>query len=435
MQGGKRSISLYLVKLWVWLMGLRYLMLGVLLVSVEVNYICMFVYHHCPNKYFFHCFADLKKFPYPTIRLGVKERRKQILSYPEEARDWRVILSDDNLRQSSLWRGSSFTSEGTVSLSTRPLPRMVFLSTSLETLYGRQGSQIIPELTVKERAFAARVMSKSYQFEMKGPDAALEKMRAGRKKKKVTEVSSDLEVSETVIPVRSPPVIPVSTSPVRKGKERRRDDVDDADWAGDSIRLTFPFDASAYADIRPFRKELGKLLWPEDRNALVGLKSGAPDATVDHIFLGLQGVLHLSERIRELEKSVKKLRTERVDLDDILKGRDEEIARLKVELQTQLDVGRLAGDRAKTLEEQLEAVNSTVSFLTEKLKLVGTEGEVQARAQMAQDYLDGRAETWNTAKMFEAYAELMERRAEEAAEVADLAASLGGLGTGGPSAD
>ncbi|XP_057796884.1 uncharacterized protein LOC131012929 [Salvia miltiorrhiza] len=261
-------------------------------------------------------------------------------------------------------------------------------------------------------------------------------MRAGRKKKKkVTEDSSDLEVSETVIPISASPIIPVSTSPVRRGKERRRDDVDDADWAGDSIRLTFPFDASAYADVRPFRKELGKLLWPEDRNALVGLKSGAPDATVDHIFLGLQGVLHLSERIRELEKSVKKLRTERVDLDDILKGRDEEIARLKVELQTQLDVGRLAGDRAKTLEEQLEAVNSTVSFLTEKLDFVGTEGEVQARAQMAQDYLDGRAGTWNTASMLEAYAELMEKRAEEAAEVADLAVSLGGLGTGGPSAD
>ncbi|XP_057789825.1 uncharacterized protein LOC131006674 isoform X2 [Salvia miltiorrhiza] len=73
--------------------------------------------------------ANLKNFPYPTVWLDVKERLKKILSYPEEARDWRVILSDDNLRQSSLWRGTSFTSE-------------------------------------------ARVMSKSYRFEMKGPDAA-----------------------------------------------------------------------------------------------------------------------------------------------------------------------------------------------------------------------------------------------------------------------
>ncbi|XP_057785272.1 uncharacterized protein LOC131002822 [Salvia miltiorrhiza] len=212
-----------------------------------------------------------------------------------------------------------------------------------------------------------RVMSKPYQFEMKGPDAALAKMHVGRKKKKVTEVSSDLEVSETVISIPTSPVIPISTSPIRKGNERRRDDDDDAGWASDSIRLTFPFDASAC----PYRKELGKLLWPEDRNALVGLKSGAPDATVDHIFLG---VLHLSERIRELEKSAKQLRTEQVELDGILKSRDEEIARLKVDLQTQLDVGRLSGDQAKTLAKQLEAIYSTILFLTEKLDFVDTEG-------------------------------------------------------------
>lgn len=115
----------------------------------------------------------LKKFYYPTVRLGVKERVDQFLSFPAKCRDRWVILSKDNLRQSSLWGNVFRILEGTVPLSILLPSQVVFIARSLEKVNERP---LLPKLTLEERAFTYQVMSQNYQSVPKGAGVALECM-------------------------------------------------------------------------------------------------------------------------------------------------------------------------------------------------------------------------------------------------------------------
>lgn len=132
--------------------------------------------------------------------------------------------------------------------------------------------------------------------------------------------------------------------------------------------------------------------------------------------------------MNELFAQVKALTSERNEIHaeaESLKSSLAETELLKEELQAQLEAQKEDASRAQA---ELQA---KVATLQDRMKEIALETEIQLRAKMAREYLEGKAGTWDTAKYISDDGELRRRWSEEDAR----AMSIGEMTTGEPRVD
>ncbi|XP_057803426.1 uncharacterized protein LOC131018736 [Salvia miltiorrhiza] len=302
---------------------------------------------------------------------GLPERAQRFYSFPEEDRDWRVILSEDNLRGSSLWCEIPVRTE----------------------------DQAMADLPF---------------YQPKGSRAAYERIQ--QKKKKVMVSSSEEPTTDLLDAVSLP-------SPVGRGKRSVSSVV--SDQSGGSIIMKFPVDAAAYTPCAPLLEDRARL-------DAAGYDS-AMEAIVSHSLLGTRGILYLGDKVKELEKQLMKLRAEQVDcrkenrdlkkckveLDNVIKGLQEQV------VSHEQDAGKL-----HEVLENLEAVSARVRDLEfeivqlkNMMEDVGLETEVLIRGEIYQEFCDGKSGEWDIDRCILEMEKLLQQRAEKAAAIRARAAA------------
>ncbi|XP_062089693.1 uncharacterized protein LOC133796235 [Humulus lupulus] len=202
----------------------------------------------------------------------------------------------------------------------------------------------------------------------------------------------------------------------------------------EKIELSFSSSASTHSEFGPHLEEVNKLLWPKDKDRFdqLGSKSSL-SASISHAFQGMQGLMWANEKIQEFEKQVKRLNCQNVDLRSEVRGLKtckKVLEKLNGELKTQLDVKELDASRLQPTLATLANVQAKVDMLEGRLTNIALEAEIQCRGQMAIDFRDGKADSWNVTQFIADYEELQQMRVEEAIQANNLAISFGDMTTG-----
>lgn len=215
--------------------------------------------------------------PFAWVVRGAQERVDRFAKFPEEDRRWQVILSDFNLRGSSLWSHIPQPTEGIALPTSRIQSRIILVTRSLELL-GYDPS-LLSELTPDERNFADLLMAgETFRLNLSG-SGAMERLRA-RKKQVATTSHPEKDVVNEVPPPPSP-----AAGKSQKAKKKRPSPADSSDWFADKIGLSFPSSASAHSDFGPHLEEVHKLLWPEDKDRFDQLgPQSSLSATASYVF-------------------------------------------------------------------------------------------------------------------------------------------------------
>ena len=147
----------------------------------------------------------------------------------------------------------------------------------------------------------------------------------------------------------------------------------------------------------------------------------------------MQGLMWANEKVQELEKQVKTLKSQNVDLRSEVKGLKtckKDLEKLNGDLKTQLDAKELDASRLQPTLDTLANVRTKVDMLEGRLTDIALEAEIQCRGQMAIEFRDGKADSWNVTQFIADYEELQQMRVEEAIQANNLAVSFGDMTTG-----
>ncbi|XP_062077116.1 uncharacterized protein LOC133782000 isoform X2 [Humulus lupulus] len=323
--------------------------------------------------------------PFAWVCRGAQGRVDRFAEFREEDRRWQAILSEENLRGSSLWS---------------QVPRH-------------------PEDLL--------MAGEMFRLNLTG-FGAMERLRA-RKKQAIASSSAENDVVNEVPPLPLP-----TAGKTQKNKKKRTSPTDSSDWFAEKIELSFPSSASAHSEFRPHLEEVNKLLWPEDKDRFdqLGSKSSL-SASISHVFQGMQGLMWANEKIQELEKQVKTLNRQNVDFRSEVKGLKtckKDLEKLNGDLKTQLDAKELDASRLQPTLDTLANVRTKVDMLEGRLTDIALETEIQCRGQMAIDFRDGKTDSWNVSQFIADYEELQQMRVEEAIQANNLAVSFGDMTTG-----
>ncbi|XP_057781068.1 uncharacterized protein LOC130999533 [Salvia miltiorrhiza] len=348
---------------------------------------------------------------------GLPERAQRFYSFSEEDRDWRVILSEDNLRGSSLWCEIPVRTEGIVHPPSRARFRIALVARALEILrQGREveGFPLLFELTPAERVFVDQAMADLPFYKPKGSRAAYERIQ--QKKKKVMVSSSEEPTTDLLDTVSLP-------SPVGSGKRSASSVV--SDQSGGSTIMKFPVDAAAYTPCAPQLEDRARL-------DAAGYDS-AMEAIISHSFLGTRGILYLGDKVKELEKQLTKLRAEQVDcrkenrdlkkckvgLDNVIKGLQEQMA------SHEQDARKLheALENLEAVSARVRDLESEIVQLRSMMEDVGLEAEVLTRGEIYQEFRDGKSGEWDIDRCILEMENLLQQRAEKAAAIQARAAA------------
>ena len=144
----------------------------------------------------------------------------------------------------------------------------------------------------------------------------------------------------------------------------------------------------------------------------------------------MQGVLWATKKVQEMEKQMKTLNLQNVNLrseNKDLKNCKKELEKLNEKLKSELDVSQLDASRLQPTLATLANVQTKVDMLEGRLTDISLEAEIQCRGQMAIDFRDGKTDSWNVTQFIADYEELQQMRAEEALQADLLAASFGDM--------
>ncbi|XP_057789259.1 uncharacterized protein LOC131006120 [Salvia miltiorrhiza] len=368
-----------------------------------------------------------------NVRYQFKANRPLVLSLPDSAKKWRsryFFISNNALgepRDSIIpqaWEACTCPRRGPTSLAFDSASKIDwFLGFSEED---RQICNILTEANLRVSSLWSRVpadhrMSKSYVPPLLGKGAAMDVIRRNRQK----AASSSGAVTADVTAAR----VPHSTRvPAHKKKRSAEVDLTLSDRVDDDpVNLSFP-NVSAHAQLGPVRGVAEQLLLPRDRDYLKEMGSGSVASELfDHAFLSLQKAAFLMERTGAMEAELRELRAEREnwkgEMTAVKKTRDEARQVVKKLESAKLEDARRL-ERAVADCKELEA---KVVALEQQVLYKSCETEVRVRGEMALAYLENQPpKTWDVQQYIDEFNEWKAGREEQAAE---LASNLVGMTT------
>ncbi|KAL5578058.1 hypothetical protein UlMin_019757 [Ulmus minor] len=268
------------------------------------------------------------------------ERTQRVLELPEQERDWRVVLSEARLRESHLW-------------------------SHVEQIQREEEMKGFKIPSAKEIAEKRRTVKKLKV----GDTSAVDRVTSG------TATSTD--------PTESSPKTTTSRKQVREEED-------------DQLVVRIPLTASSYSDAS-FLEIVGPaLLLPEDERRLgaIGLVQAA-DWEVTRSFQTLMGSLHLRNQVTAQERRAADLTTSNAQLRKALADARVHERELGAEVTTLRADLSTAQTREATLQTSLDEARRTVDEQLVQLETVAGDAVVAARAELMQEFVDGRSGEWD----------------------------------------
>ncbi|KAL6580269.1 hypothetical protein OROMI_008293 [Orobanche minor] len=337
------------------------------------------------------------------LRESIKNWIEYFVSLDEEDRKVENILTEANLRNSSLWKSVPPIPKGIAPPSDCINPWLLVLRRGNE-ITSLSSPLLFSNFTVPERAYADYIMSLPVEIPLGGLDA-LEQI----KQKRSSAAGANAKGKSVA-----------GAASARAVKKKRPVPTDLLNFSGDDIRVSFPSSASAISEFDVHSIEVRKLLFPEDREHFQRLGAGLSMG----MFLA-ETVESQEGEIKEMKlekgqmrKEIQSLRTDKANADKLLGELRGRLNSKEIELRTALE-------EVKSFKEQVAAMG-------DRVVIAALEAEIKLRAEMLQEYIDGRAETWDRERIFAQRDELRLMYAREATQVDDLADDLSEMRAGDP---
>ncbi|KAL5573741.1 hypothetical protein UlMin_023338 [Ulmus minor] len=346
--------------------------------------------------------------------LIAEERTRQLLDIVVGERDYRVALSEENLRASRLW---DFVEErpGIAAIPVDFVLNLLRLRHSIHIVFG--GSDLRP-LTVEEFSLAEDLMSgrinipsaKEAKQMMKGAASSSQ-----REKKRKRVVLADTRV------VDDPEAYKLSKAEAAVGKSQSTGSGEPSPGkakkakgksteGGDSVVLPMPSDGSVYSDPSFVKDATEALLLPADRKRLSEIGPvQAAEWSCAHAYQALMGWTHLRNQITALEKrnvdltasnaTLRKSNEKLTTKLEELKTRDEELSSNNNKLVDQN--ARILGQLDEVKEElhvekaTTASLRTEVESITAEAQAIAVNAVLSARAELMAEFKKGEHSSWD----------------------------------------